>query len=57
LVLDASLTLAWYFDDEANSAVDSVLADVVRHGAFVPPLWRLEVANGFQSAPAERKRA
>jgi hypothetical protein len=52
LVLDASLTLAWYFDDEANSAVDSVLADVVRHGAFVPPLWRLEVANGFGLADA-----
>jgi predicted nucleic acid-binding protein len=55
LVLDASLTLAWYFDDEANSAVDTVLADVVRHGAVVPPLWRLEVANGFQSA-IRRKR-
>ena len=50
MVLDASLTLAWYFDDEANSAVDTVLADVVRRGAVVPPLWRLEVANGFQSA-------
>jgi predicted nucleic acid-binding protein len=49
------LTLAWYFDDEASSAVDSVLADVVRHGAVVSALWRLEVANGFQSA-IRRKR-
>ena len=55
MVLNASLTLAWYFDDEANSAVDTVLADVVRRGAVVPPLWRLEVANGFQSA-IQRKR-
>ncbi|MGH6799256.1 MAG: type II toxin-antitoxin system VapC family toxin, partial [Roseiarcus sp.] len=55
MVLDASLTLAWYFDDEASSAVDSVLAAVARGGAIVPPLWRLEVANGFQSA-IRRKR-
>jgi predicted nucleic acid-binding protein len=55
LVLDASLTLAWYFDDEASPAVDAVLSVVTRGGAVVPPLWRLEVANGFQSA-IRRKR-
>jgi predicted nucleic acid-binding protein len=32
-----------------------VLAAVTRDGAVVPPLWRLEVANGFQSA-IRRKR-
>ena len=55
LVLDASLTLAWYFEDEASAAADSLLAVVSRRGAVVPPLWRLEVANGFQSA-IRRKR-
>jgi predicted nucleic acid-binding protein len=55
LVLDASLTLAWYFDDEASPVVDAVLSVVTRGGAVVPPLWRLEVANGFQSA-IRRKR-
>jgi predicted nucleic acid-binding protein len=50
LVLDASLTLAWYFEDEASGLADSLLAVVARSGAVVPPLWRLEVANGFQSA-------
>jgi predicted nucleic acid-binding protein len=54
-VLDASLTLAWYFDDEATPAVDSVLTAVTHGGAVVPPLWRLEVANGFQFA-IRRKR-
>lgn len=32
-----------------------MLAAVTRRGAVVPPLWRLEVANGFQSA-IRRKR-
>jgi len=55
LVLDASLTLAWYFEDEASTAADSLLAVVSHRDAVVPPLWRLEVANGFQSA-IRRKR-
>jgi predicted nucleic acid-binding protein len=29
---------------------DSALAAVTRRGAVVPPLWRVEVANGLQSA-------
>jgi predicted nucleic acid-binding protein len=54
-VLDASTTLAWYFEDEASPAADGALASVATDGALVPPLWRLEVANGFQSA-IRRKR-
>ena len=55
LVLDASLALAWLFDDECTPAVDAVLADVGAHGAQVPGLWRLEVANTLQMA-VRRKR-
>jgi predicted nucleic acid-binding protein len=55
LVIDASLTLTWYFEDEATPAADELLDTVVRNGAVVPPLWRLEVANGFQSS-IRRKR-
>lgn len=55
LVLDASLTLSWYFDDERTGAPDAVLDQVTEAGAFVPSLWRLEVANGFQPA-IRRKR-
>jgi predicted nucleic acid-binding protein len=55
LVLDASLTLAWYFQDEATAATDAVLGQVAQAGAVVPALWRLEVANGFQTA-IRRKR-
>ena len=55
LVLDASTTLAWYFDDETTPETDAVLEQVARAGAVVPSLWRLEVANAFQMA-LRRKR-
>jgi predicted nucleic acid-binding protein len=50
LVLDASITLAWTLEDEANSAADAVLARVVAQGATVPSVWRLEVANALRTA-------
>jgi predicted nucleic acid-binding protein len=46
VVLDASTTLAWAFDDEAGKYVDAVLDFVVEHHAVVPSLWKYEVANG-----------
>ncbi len=55
VVLDASQTLSWYFEDERTPAVDSVLDEVAASGALVPALWRLEVANGLQMA-MRRKR-
>ena len=54
-VLDASTTLAWYFEDEASEVADRALASAALGHAVVPPLWRLEVANGFQTA-IRRKR-
>jgi predicted nucleic acid-binding protein len=55
LVLDASLTFSWFFEDERTPAADAVLDEVVETSAIVPALWRLEIANGFQSA-IRRKR-
>jgi len=55
VVIDASLTLAWYFDDEATPATDAVLHAASETGAVVPMLWRLEVANAFQSAIRRRR--
>jgi len=46
-VIDASLTLAWFFEDERTPAADSVLDEVATTGALAPALWRLEVANGL----------
>lgn len=54
-MLDASLTLSWYFEDERTEAADDVLDRVVEGGAFVPALWRLDVANGLQVS-VRRKR-
>ena len=50
VVIDASLTLSWYFEDERTPAADAVLNQVTNSGAVVPSLWRLERANGFQMA-------
>jgi predicted nucleic acid-binding protein len=50
LVLDSSVTLAWYFEDERTPGTAAVLTQVEEDGASVPTLWRLEVANGFQMA-------
>ena len=55
VVIDASLTVSWYFEDEATPATEEVLDAVAQNGAVVPPLWRLEVANAFQSG-IRRKR-
>ena len=49
LVIDSSMTLAWYFEDERTAASIAVL-DRVAEGAMVPALWRLEVLNGLQVA-------
>lgn len=55
MVIDASLTLAWYFADERTSETDEVLDRVADGGAVVPNLWRLEVANGFQAAIRKKR--
>jgi predicted nucleic acid-binding protein len=45
IVVDASLTAAWFFDDEASAPTDVLLRRVLDEGAWVPPLWVYEVAN------------
>lgn len=50
LVLDASMTIAWLFDDERTEAAHAVMQRVVVEGAVVPSLWRLEMANMLRNA-------
>ena len=45
LVLDSSATLAWVYSDESTPQVRAVFEQVTSAGAWVPGLWRLEVAN------------
>ncbi|MDQ3483912.1 MAG: type II toxin-antitoxin system VapC family toxin [Actinomycetota bacterium] len=54
LVIDASITMAWCFEDESTEHSEAVLELVAGAGALVPSLWRLEVTNVL--AVAERKR-
>jgi predicted nucleic acid-binding protein len=56
LVLDASLTLQWFLEDEADRDYGlSVLASLSSKRAAVPILWFYEVGNGLLMAH-RRKR-
>lgn len=50
LVIDASMAVAWLFDDERTQAAHEVMVKVVTEGAVVPSLWKLEVANVLRNA-------
>jgi predicted nucleic acid-binding protein len=54
LVLDASVVLAWCFDDEATSATREVLGRLDTDSAIAPSLLPLEIANVL--ALAERRK-
>jgi predicted nucleic acid-binding protein len=49
LILDSSATLAWFYVDEATVAIRQVFDRVASGGAWVPSLWRLEVANVLET--------
>ncbi|MBF8289879.1 MAG: twitching motility protein PilT [Chloroflexi bacterium] len=49
-VLDASVALAWVFDDEASPAADHVLRRLEHESAIAPAHWPLEVANALRTA-------
>jgi predicted nucleic acid-binding protein len=44
-VVDASVTLAWCFEDEATSQTEAILDRLSDDTAIVPALWELEVSN------------
>lgn len=50
VVIDASITLPWYFQDEATAFSESLLDRVVANGAVVPAHWKLEIANAFRTS-------
>lgn len=45
LVLDTSATIAWVYAGETSRPVRAVFDQVTESGAWVPGLWRLEIAN------------
>ena len=44
-VVDASVALAWCFEDEATPQTEAVLDRLSHDTAVVPSLWELEVSN------------
>jgi predicted nucleic acid-binding protein len=48
LVLDTSAALAWVYADEITDAVRSLFERIKGEGAWIPMLWRWEVANALQ---------
>ena len=53
-VVDASVTLAWCFQDETTKYAETVLDRLEQTQAVVPPIWPLAGANVLLMA--ERKR-
>jgi predicted nucleic acid-binding protein len=45
LILDSSATLAWVYCDETTEAIRHIFDRLIANGAWVPGLWKLEVAN------------
>ena len=45
IALDTSATIAWVYAGETSRPVRAVFDQVMESGAWVPGLWRLEIAN------------
>ncbi len=49
-VIDASVALAWCFEDESSVDADRVLARLEQEEALAPAHWPLEIANALRTA-------
>ncbi len=54
-VIDSSITLAWIYADERSDSIERILDELHSAGAWVPVIWRLEVANGLQQGIRQRR--
>ncbi len=54
-VIDASVALAWCFDDEATEATRALLDRFENEHAEVPSLWHLELANALVLGERNRR--
>jgi predicted nucleic acid-binding protein len=55
IVIDATVTIAWFFQDESSTASEAVLDRLRDNDAIVPPLWQLEVTNALLVAEGRRQ--
>ena len=54
-VIDASVTLPWFFADEATSFTEGLLDRLADQVLWAPHLWVLECTNVLQSAQRRRR--
>jgi predicted nucleic acid-binding protein len=55
LVLDASITLSWFFPDEKTGFTEAALEVAAREECWVPAVWRLEFPNALLVAQRKRR--
>ncbi len=55
LVVDASVTAAWFLPDEANAYTEAALQATAERDVWVPALWQLEMGNLLLSAQRRRR--
>ncbi len=55
LVLDASISLSWFFPHERTGFTDAALELAAREECWVPALWRLEFPNALLAAERRRR--
>ena len=54
-VIDASVTMPWFFPDEATPFTESLLDELGAQVIWAPTLWVLECTNVLQSAQRRRR--
>ena len=54
-VIDASVTMPWFFPDEATPFTEGLLDALGAQAIWVPTLWVLECTNVLQSAQRRRR--
>ena len=55
LVVDCSISLAWFLEDERNPFADSILRATEQLDHWVPVIWPIEFANGLLMAQRRRR--
>ena len=55
LVLDASVAVAWCFEDQSTPYAENVLETLAVGEALVPAIWSLELANALVRAERHRR--
>ena len=57
IIVDASATAAWIFDDENSPYADAVFDLVKTNGALVPQFWHIEMRNVLLSGERRNRIA